>query len=137
METISLLSFIIRFCSLCKCHIRKTKLAKLSVSSSWSWNWGFPWDGGEEILGVPHTAIDAPAKSAVLPFSINCMSVPPCISVSCHTASLEPHLYFKICINLFCVWCSLSAGQSRRLHMGSEHTICLIYLHQLHFPSPR
>lgn len=108
MEKISLLSFIIQFCPLCNCHIRKTELANLHVSSSWSWNWGFPWDNEEEILGVLYTAIDAPAKSAVLPCSNNFMSVPSCSSVSCHPATLEPHLLLNVCINQFCVWCSLS-----------------------------
>lgn len=133
MEKISLLCFILQFYPLCNCHIRKTELANLHVSSSWSWNWGFPWDNEEEILGVLYTAIDAPAKSAVLPCSNNFMSVPSCSSVSCHPATLEPHLLLNVCINQFCVWCSLSAGQSRRLHMGTEHVICLIYLHQSHF----
>lgn len=70
------------------------------------------------------------------PYPNNCMSVAAHSSVPCHPASLEPHVLSKICINQFCAWCSLSAGQSRRLCMGTEHTICLIYLCQSHFPSP-
>lgn len=96
----------------------------------------FPWDSGEEILSVLHTVIDEPAKSAVLPCSNNSMSVPPCSPVRCYPASLQPHLLFKIYQNQFCFWCSLSAGQSRRLCVGTDHTICLVSLHQSHFPSP-
>lgn len=51
------------------------------------------------------------------PYPNNCMSVAAHSSVPCHPASLEPHVLSKICINQFCAWCSLSAGQSRRLCM--------------------
>lgn len=88
---------------------------------------GFPWDSGKEILSVLHAAIDAPAKSAVLPCSNNSMSVPPRSPARCYSASLEPHLLFKIYKNQFGVWCSLS--------VGTDHTICLVSLHQSHFPS--
>lgn len=95
MEKFSLLSFIIQFCPVCKCHIRRTKLANLHFSSSCSWNWGFPWDNGEEILGVLHAIIDAPAGSVRLPWSMDCRCVLPCSSVSCHPASLELRLLFE------------------------------------------
>lgn len=91
MEKFSLLSFIIQFCPICNCHIRGPKIANLPVSSR-SWNWGFPWDNREEILGVLHTIIGAPAGSVELPRS---MCVLPRSSVSRHSASLEPHLLFE------------------------------------------
>lgn len=45
-----------------------------------------------KILRVLHAIIDAPAASVRLPWSMDCMCVPPCSSVSCHPASLELRL---------------------------------------------